>query len=117
MIKCSYCGNEPEWVENKEVYGKNYGRSYMIWLCKPCNAYVGCHNNTRMPLGTLAKKPLRELRMRCHKLIDELWNDNESRQKLYDGLSVAMGVTDLHIGSSDENMCKQIIEYIERCDV
>lgn len=53
---CPYCKRPAKWVENKEIYGKNYGKSYMMWLCKPCDAYVGCHNNTKEPLGTLANK-------------------------------------------------------------
>jgi hypothetical protein len=28
-MKCPYCGKKAEWVENKEIYGKNYGNH--IW--------------------------------------------------------------------------------------
>jgi hypothetical protein len=47
----------------------------MIWLCAPCNAYVGTHENSpdNKPLGTLADPELRQLRMQCHKLFDSCW--------------------------------------------
>ena len=44
-----------EFVENKEVYGKNFGQSFMMWLCRRCDARVGVHkNNPEKPLGTMA---------------------------------------------------------------
>ena len=60
-MNCNHCNQEAEWVENKEVYGKNYGQSYMIWLCRPCDAYVGCHNNTKTPKGNFLAKAKRSL--------------------------------------------------------
>ena len=113
MIKCPYCGGKPEWVENSEVYGKRFGKSYMIWLCRPCDAYVGCHNNTKMPLGTLAKKKLRDLRHRCHELFDARWFDNSERSKEYAWLADRMHVDEIHIAQCDENMCREIIEILE----
>ena len=61
-MQCNYCGREAEWVENKEIYGRNYGKSYMAWLCRPCDAYVGCHQNTKKPLGRMSNKEERELK-------------------------------------------------------
>lgn len=113
MIKCSYCNGTPKWVENKVIYGKNYGKSYMIWWCEPCDARVGCHQNTRMPLGTLANATLRKLRNKCHKLIDELWGTGEERHKMYKNLATAMNMDEIHIASCDEDMCKRVIEIME----
>ena len=48
---CPYCNKEAKWCENKVIYGKNYGKSYMCYYCKDCDAYVGCHNNTKFPNG------------------------------------------------------------------
>ena len=66
-MKCNYCNNEAEWVENKVIYGRNYGDSYMIWLCRPCDAYVGCHQNTKNPLGRMSNKEERELKKEVKK--------------------------------------------------
>ncbi|MGH6769514.1 MAG: zinc-finger-containing protein [Xanthobacteraceae bacterium] len=109
-MNCSYCGRETEWVPNKEVYGRNYGKSYMIWLCRPCDAYVGCHNNTRQPKGSFANKELRRARRRAHAVIDPLWLSGKYKRKtVYIRLQEAFGHC-VHIGESDAAKCEEIIE-------
>ena len=112
-MNCNYCGKPAQWVENKEIYGRNYGKSYMMWICWPCNAYVGCHNNTKAPLGKLANKALREARMKAHSVIDPLWKSHRyKRSTVYKRLSEAFGYT-VHIGNSDEKECEDIIKTAE----
>lgn len=111
-MDCNYCGKPAEWVENKEVYGRNYGDSYMIWLCRPCDAYVGCHKNTQEPKGQyLAKKDLRDARKRAHAVIDPLWKSRKyRRQRIYAELSRAFGYT-VHIGETKTpDECDAIIK-------
>lgn len=110
-IKCPYCHKQAKWCENKEVYGKNYGRSYMIWLCKDCNAYVGCHKNSKNPLGTMANSELRKWRIKTHSVIDPLWKSGEvKRYEVYKMLKETFG-KEIHIGESDIDTCKDIINY------
>lgn len=109
-IRCPYCSKIPGWVDNKEVYGKRYGKSYMCYYCRPCDAYVGCHNNSRAPLGTMANKALRQKRMEVHSIIDPLWKRGKfSRGDVYAKLADAFGET-VHVGQSDMGRCDQIIE-------
>jgi hypothetical protein len=109
-INCTYCGRPAEWVENKEVYGRNYGDSYMIWLCRPCDAYVGCHQNSRRPKGTFANRSLRAARRAAHAFIDPLWQSGKYKRKtVYIRLKEAFG-TEIHVGESDEAQCAAIIE-------
>jgi hypothetical protein len=115
-MKCQYCQKEAEWVENKEIYGKNYGKSYMMWLCKDCNAYVGCHNNTKKPLGTLANEELRTLRKQAkdlfiQKKLDGDWSNRELKSKAYQFLKDVFG-KEFHFGESTEQECKEIINLI-----
>ena len=111
-VICQYCGNKTEWVENKEIYGKNYGKSYMMYLCRPCDAYVGCHNNTRMPLGTLANKATRTWRKATHAVVDPLWKSGRmSRNGVYVILKRHFK-EDVHVGESDIKRCKEIIDFI-----
>lgn len=100
-MKCNYCGNPADWVENKEIYGINYGKSFMIWLCKPCNAFVGCHNNTKKPYGKyLANKELREARKKVHAIIDTIWKSGKiTRKQLYSHLTIELGYN-VHIGNT-----------------
>ena len=105
---CPYCNKESEWVENKEIYGRNYGKSYMCYLCKPCNAYVGCHQNTKKPLGTMANKDLREWRKKAHANIDPVWKSGKMKRKeLYGFLNKVFGFA-VHVGESDVEMCKKL---------
>lgn len=109
-MKCPYCGNETEWVNNAEIYGKQYGNSFMSYLCRPCDAYVGCHNNTKKSLGTIANKELREARKATHAIIDPLWkNGKYKRGTVYIRLNEAFG-EEIHVGESDLQRCKDIQE-------
>lgn len=82
----------------------------MAWWCRGCDARVGCHQNSRRPLGTMANKVLRDKRMEVHALIDPLWQSgNYSRQYVYRQLSDAFGYQ-VHVGSADEQECDQIIK-------
>lgn len=111
---CPYCKKEAIWCENKEVYGKNIGRSYMMYLCKPCDARVGCHNNTRQALGTMADKELREWRRTAHLHLDRLWKDGIfTRKKVYQILKDVFH-KEVHIGESNIEMCKEIIKKLQR---
>ena len=113
-MNCPYCLNLAEWVENKAIYGKNYGKSVMIYLCRPCNAYVGCHNNTRKPLGTMANAETRAWRKKAHEKFDVLWRGTAKRMnraKAYGLLQSHFGFA-VHIGESDVEMCKNIINFV-----
>jgi hypothetical protein len=110
---CPYCQKEAVWTENKAIYGRNYGNSFMCYYCAPCNAYVGCHQNTRRPLGTMANAGLREWRKKTHAVIDPLWKQGPFRRgQVYSILKNKFG-RDIHVGESDEETCKQIIEFIK----
>ena len=111
---CPFCGGKPEWVENKTVYGGvNFGKSYMIWLCRPCDAFVGCHNNTKVPLGTMANEEMREWRKKAHAAFDPLWKSGDmTRANAYRMLVKKLGKT-IHIAESDVEQCKKIITAVQ----
>lgn len=86
----------------------------MCYYCKPCLAYVGCHNNTREPLGTMANKELRAARMKCHALVDPLWRSGKhGRGYVYARLAKWFG-EDTHVGGSNLATCQQITENFEK---
>ena len=108
-MKCPYCNKEAEWVDNKKVYGKRYGKSYMCWWCKPCDAYVGCHCNTKIPLGTMANVELREWRIKAHNRIDPFWKNGDlTRKEVYQFLKEHFN-KEIHIGETDIETCKRIV--------
>ncbi len=106
---CPYCNKEARWCDNAEKYGKRYGRSYMCYWCKDCDAYVGCHNNTKEPLGTMANKELRQWRMKVHAKIDPLWKSGQfTRKEVYKKISEIIGKR-YHTGESDIEQCKKVL--------
>ena len=109
---CPYCNKKAKFCENKEIYGKNYGKSYMVYYCKDCDAYVGCHNNSDKPLGTMANKELRKWRRKTHSILDPLWKTGKiTRKELYFKISKYFK-KEIHIGSSDIEQCNKIIKFL-----
>lgn len=112
-VICPYCHKEARWVDNKEVYGKRYGKSYMCWYCSDCDAYVGCHNNTIYPLGVMANKELRLMRIKAHHAFDPLWKSGRLRRdEAYETIAHILG-RDFHVGESDLETCKEVIEAVK----
>lgn len=111
---CPYCHNQAIWVSNEKIYGRRYGKSYMVWLCKDCDAYVGCHNNTHRPLGTMANAELRKARNKAHAAIDPLWKSGKyPRPVVYAKLKKYFG-REIHVGESDLKQCQEIIDNVDK---
>lgn len=95
-------------VENKEIYGRNYGDWPWIYLCKECRAYVGLHPYTHIPLGTLADKELREARKTSKSYFEILHKSGfKSRSEAYKMLAQKMGIPteECHFGWFDIERC------------
>lgn len=106
---CPFCKKPSKWCSNEEIYGRKLGKSYMCYWCKDCDAYVGCHNNTTKPLGTMANRELRQWRQAAHRHIDLIWKGVHKRKrgKVYMVLKEIFG-REIHIGESDIETCKII---------
>jgi hypothetical protein len=114
---CPYCDNATEYVDSIIVYRKSYG---MIYLCKPCDAYVGTHKNSNRALGRLADEDLRNWKKQAHAHFDPLWvrkmrkgfSKKDARSLAYKWLSAEMGLPPeyTHIGMFDIEQCKKVIE-------
>lgn len=114
-VICPYCGKRAEFVDSAEVY---HGRSYgMIYLCRPCDAYVGCHGNGKgdSPKGRLANAELRRWKIAAHDAFDSLWKYGpfkRRRNAAYAWLAEQMGLPkeETHIGMFDVAQCQQVIQ-------
>ena len=116
-------------TDSAEVYrGHSYG---MIWLCRGCKAWVGCHKNSKRntPLGRLANASLRAAKTQAHASFDQLWKRKAAttgcshtiaRRRAYEWLSKQMGlpVGLTHIGMFDDAQCRKVVEacapYVQR---
>lgn len=114
-VICDYCGRKAELVDSKVIYGTSYG---MMYLCRHCNAYVGCHKGTDRPLGRLADAELRYWKKAAHAVFDPLWRQGRfrgQRKAAYEWLAEQMGlpVEQTHIGMFDIAQCKQAIKIVQ----
>ena len=127
---CPYCSGEVVFVDSSEVYrnGQSYG---MIYLCRPCKAYVGVHKGTNKSLGRLASYKLRKAKMAAHAAFDLLWKKKQSvapnthkkrikrgvcmyRNDAYSWLARELGIAtqDCHIGMFDTEMCNKVVTAV-----
>ena len=124
-VLCPYCGSEAKLVGGLAIYphrpdlgGKKF------WRCKPCDAYVGCHEagngqgDGTKPLGRLANAELRKAKKDAHYAFDRLWLDSPNRRRArgaaYAWLADAMGLTadECHIGEMDVQQCRQVFRLV-----
>lgn len=112
---CPYCGKESELTDSSEIYGTSYGP---IYICRDCNAYVGCREGTTIALGRLANAELRTEKRRAHHYLDQLWQSGKhGRFTTYTWLSRQLGIPReiTHIGMSDVEQCDRIVRLsVER---
>lgn len=117
IVRCPYCHGEAKLIDSKVIYKTiSHGK---VWACLPCDAYVGVHDNSPdfKPLGDLANKELREMRMQAHRAFDILWRGKDaflSRSVAYKMMGRALGKIpkDAHIGRFNINDCKRLIQLI-----
>jgi hypothetical protein len=127
-IFCPYCSKEAAYTSSAQVYGgRDYGR---IYLCSPCEAWVGVHKGTDKPLGRLADKELREWKKKAHAAFDPLWQAKLRNRRAergpeykqfwargsgYKWLAEQLGIskTECHIGMFDVGMCKRVVEICQ----
>jgi len=115
--QCPYCKSETEFVDSKAVYKESFG---MIYLCRPCSAWVGVHKETTVALGRLANSELRKWKQTAHFYFDKLWQRKQelgmkkgkARGKAYKWLSGELGINvkETHIGWFDVDMCKKVVD-------
>jgi len=118
---CPYCNAQTEFIDSSFVYGKSYGN---IYICKPCDAYVGVHKGTNTALGRLANASLRNAKKKAHEAFDPLWqrkmqkgfSKKIARSLAYKWLSETLKIVEeeCHIGMFNEQQCEQVIALCSR---
>ncbi|EBB3816506.1 hypothetical protein RPT62_001383 [Salmonella enterica] len=118
-VICSYCFNDallrkgeliPDFIGN--FHFQNY-----YWICFNCNAWVGCHKNTKIPYGRLANKNLRSLRRELHNIFDTIWESGSlTRSGAYSWLAdkLSIPIRECHIGLFNESICIQAISILKK---
>ena len=107
---CPYCGAPTQLVDSAEIYGHPLGLK--CYICKPCQAWVGCYKGTDRALGRVANKALRRLKHQAHEAFDPIWQEGYiTRAAAYEVLSTAFQLPkeQTHIGMFDEELCRKVI--------
>ena len=120
---CPYCGAKAKLVDQLVVYHRRYGRKKdKMWVCgnyPDCDAYVGCHPGTEIPLGRLADQKLRNFKQEAHRQFDPLWKCGlMTRAEAYEWLAVMLYISreECHIGKFNVGQCKRVIEICKKQD-
>ena len=117
---CPYCSAPSVYLPSSaSLYGgRNFGP---VWICPPCQAWVGCHTGTAKPLGRLADAALRQAKQDAHAAFDPLWqarqrrdgtSEHDARSRGYAWLAEQLGVSakDCHIGMFDLATCRRVVD-------
>lgn len=111
-VDCSYCKSPATLVDSSAFNAKSYGP---VWACLPCEAYVGVHPGTTKPLGTLANRELRNLRVMAHRQFDRLWRERHmTRSQAYLWLKKVFDLSwdEAHIAMFGPERCMDLIEKL-----
>lgn len=110
---CPYCNSQSKLTAGCVVYPHRPDLfDKWFYQCAPCDAYVGCHPNSRTALGRLANAELRKFKSLAHKAFDPIWKTKTmKRSDAYKALATEMQVqpSDCHIGMFDVAQCKRVI--------
>lgn len=112
---CPFCNGPVALDSNDAIYrGRRYGDWPYVYMCEGhCDAYVGLHPNTDIPLGTLADRATREARKEAKALFFSWMHvvgyKNKDRDVAYYKLATLMEI--------EVAVCHFAMFDIERCNL
>ena len=113
IVKC-HCGARAMLRPASVIHGKKAKEKY-LYICSrypACDSYVGVHQKTLKPLGTLADKELRAKRIQAHQIFNRLWESGLMKKwQAYKWMEAKFGLNSeqAHIGKFSEYMCDELI--------
>lgn len=118
ILVCPYCGGVAGRVDGDVIYPHRLDlKAKQFYLCVKCDAYVGCHPGTTIPLGRLANAELRAAKIAAHTTFDRLWRRGPmSRKEAYAWLAgkLDIPVQYCHIGHFDVTDCRRVVDVCDR---
>lgn len=117
---CDCCGRPAIKMTGDMIY-ENRDDLYdvVFWVCEPCDARVGTHKYSEVPLGSMATARTRAARMEAHEAFDLLWRygGKMSRSEAYKWMRDTLGFPEdreIGIGFLNESECKTLIESVHK---
>lgn len=115
---CPYCGSSVTLRDASHVHGvRGNGLLYVCDRFPRCDAYVGVHEGSSRPLGTLADRELRIWRRLAHESLDPLWRSGRmARREAYRLLQeiLAVPAEHAHIAMLNLAQCRVLIRELAR---
>jgi DNA-directed RNA polymerase subunit RPC12/RpoP len=112
ISKCTYCGSKVVISKKTKEFSNNGGKYPWIYHCTKCDARVGIHPNTNIPLGTLANAELRWKRRKAKTQFKQYMSQhNLNRSDGYTLLAATLGISRsvCHFGWFDIRTCNKIL--------
>jgi hypothetical protein len=114
-IHCVECDRKvrPIKIHGSTAYPHRPDLSHLkFYQCTDCMNFVGTHKGTWRPLGVIANKELKSLRIEIHGIIDQLWRDgSRTRNSIYKAISTFLG-EEYHTGKiASVDVGKEVIEF------
>lgn len=116
IIRCPYCRAKATLHPASYVFGASAKPGSLLYVCDrypTCDAYVGAHVRTKLPMGTLADGDLRHKRIEAHKAFDWLWRSGlMTKAQAYKWMQAKLGLNSAqaHIANFSYYMCDQLIQ-------
>ena len=115
MVRCPYCGSAATLHPASFVFGKSARPGSLLYVCNrypACDSYVGAHQKTKLPMGSLADGDLRHKRIDAHKAFDWIWKSGlMTKAQAYKWMQAKLGIRSehAHIAKFGYYMCDQLI--------
>lgn len=116
---CDHCGQRVAIMTHEEIYGQDYSDWPYVYSCTGCQARVGIHPQTDIPLGTLADLELRQMRTKGKmRWKEQCAKRGFTRTQSYMWLAALLDCpkSEAHWGWMDKAQCKLVIDTMEALD-
>lgn len=113
---CRFCKGPVYIVTGKEIYNHREDLWHKKFhLCFDCWAYVGTHDHSGVPFGTLADQSTRAARNSAHRIFDKRWKNSKTKNARYNEYKwlaeqLNLSIDECHIGLFDVDQCNLVIE-------
>ena len=118
-IYCCNCCKEKDcnMVTGIDIYKHRPDLANLIFYqCPTCKNYVGCHKDSKIPLGVIPTKEMKKARTIIHSLIDPLWqNGKVKRGRLYGLIARELGIKEYHTGwTRSIEQCRDVYKAVAK---
>ena len=103
------CGNRANYIDSKEIFKRPRG---MIYYCSKCGAYVGVHEGTNIPMGTLVDKETKKKRIAAHEALKRRFGNDTHAAYKWMRKVMKLSAEEAHIGKFNKQQCEMLLAYI-----